>query len=518
MKNFAVPSFCTFRLVHLASISTLSFFLLWASGPCLDAQDLTPSSTAWIPPASDTSGAPDPTPIPDTTTGPNATPPPGANGGGLLAVPDINWRGVGVVPPVPEDPALISPIIPSLPTDNAVIPDPPVDPETAPNDNTPYDRGETTFQPSAADSPSASQSATPAPDEITPATNTDVSTTINTGCGYDAWSGSTRRAVRDLSVTGSIGGHGLNFVRTYSSHRGPLNDNWTHSYAWKLFGRPYGGLVAVMPDGREVQFRLPQIPGEKAYRALLGTKERLILHDDSNTSGTADLYLEDGSVVHFTRETEYNDSEWVDTFIAQSETDPHGQQTTLTYEQIPGTFEPWYIRLIKVTDHSNRSLTLSYDDPTRPTVLKQVMGSDGQYAQYPDGVATGMRVVNYSDGTQAHYDYGWATNHDPVTGNDGSTYELTVAQDTRAEGAMRSIQYDYKPYAKSNWAGEVAAERHYPSGALVSSFLSNDDRSGLFQPTETRGDGPSRTFAIQKVDKTPLMQWKEDFKGIKEFF
>ena len=44
-----------------------------------------------------------------------------------------------------------------------------------------------------------------APEDATPTTNTDVSSFIATGCGYDAWTGSARRVVHDIfPVAGSM--------------------------------------------------------------------------------------------------------------------------------------------------------------------------------------------------------------------------------------------------------------------------------------------------------------------------
>lgn len=75
-----------------------------------------------------------------------------------------------------------------------------------------------------------------APEDATPTTNTDVSSMISTGGGYDAWTGSARRTVHDIAVAGSIGGGGLNFVRTYSSH----TSGWSWSYDWGMSGLPAG--------------------------------------------------------------------------------------------------------------------------------------------------------------------------------------------------------------------------------------------------------------------------------------
>src|SRR4051794_6380297 len=59
--------------------------------------------------------------------------------------------------------------------------------------------------------------APPGVNDFSPTTDTDVSSTIMTGCGYDAWTGAARRSVVDLEVPGAIGGYGLKWTRNYSS-------------------------------------------------------------------------------------------------------------------------------------------------------------------------------------------------------------------------------------------------------------------------------------------------------------
>jgi hypothetical protein len=161
------------------------------------------------------------------------------------------------------------------------------------------------------------------PEDATPTTNTDVSSFIATGCGYDAWTGSARRVVHDIfPVAGSIAAGGLKIDRTYSSHSNALEQQDSPrspgqqyaaarlSYSWSMRGLdgindPIDIYVVHFPDGRVEGFHSPEssgIPLETAWRSGLGTKERLKL---SSSGGTTDLYLEDGSVVHFSRYTDF---------------------------------------------------------------------------------------------------------------------------------------------------------------------------------------------------------------------
>ena len=175
------------------------------------------------------------------------------------------------------------------------------------------------------------------PSDVSPTINTEVSTMITTGCGYDAWSGSVHRVVTDLVVPSAASSQGLKVVRTYSSSNGI---GWSMSWQWQIHFRPWssdGSYLVNFPDGRAERF-LPPRPsqtGETAYRGAAGTNERLYSSDLNQNVGTADLWLEDGSVVHFDRITEYSDAtqQLTDYFTPRSFTDPYGKVTTLSNVQ-----------------------------------------------------------------------------------------------------------------------------------------------------------------------------------------
>lgn len=71
----------------------------------------------------------------------------------------------------------------------------------------------------------------PSAADVSPTTNTDVSSMITTGSGYDAWTGSSRREVTDLVVPGAVSEHGLKWTRTYNSDTG----QWSFGYTWRYF-------------------------------------------------------------------------------------------------------------------------------------------------------------------------------------------------------------------------------------------------------------------------------------------
>ena len=390
-----------------------------------------------------------------------------------------------------------------------------------------------------------------APEDATPTTHTDVSSFISTGCGYDAWTGSARRVVHDIfPVAGSLAKGGLRLDRTYSSHNDalqPLPDYVYYapgerhtamqlSHTWWMTGQD--GLntssdryIVHFPDGRSAGFHRPEdsgLPETAAWRSGLGTKERLFFYHDPpiggwSQTGTADLYLEDGSIVHFERVTDYIERDYrlpddprtedflLDAFSVASITDPHGLVTTFEMEQIPGKWEAWEKRLKRVVDPSGAYLEFNYGADFVNAPITTVTASDGQSVTYG-----GTPNVTYSDGTTANYTYATVTTRPDDAGKTRSYSVLETAQDTRAEGPMQSILYSNNQSPAPKFGGQIDAERHL-DGTLVSAFSSDDART---MATDTRGDGPSRTFFMSKNpdQRTPLLRWKKDFNGVPEYF
>jgi RHS repeat-associated protein len=362
--------------------------------------------------------------------------------------------------------------------------------------------------------------------EIAPTVDTDVSTLIATGGGYDAYTGSVRRFITDLVVPGAVSANGLNFTRTYSSAL-PYSSGWSFAFNWAIEGRPSigDGLLVTFPDGRILKFQGPRSSqtGETAWRTAAGTNERLFRYNTNQYIGTVDLVLEDGTLIHFDRETDLSnsDSYLIDYFTRTYMLDPYGQKTTFGYEQIPGTFDPHKIRLKTVTDPSGRTLTLSYDPNMNE--LTRVTASNGQWVQYiwtsvdfGSGYGTRREItgVNYSDATSASYTY-VLTNVTMLDGTTGRLPKLATAQDTRASGPMSAIKYEYAPIVPEKFQGELKAERHFGDDLLVSAFAHN---SGRTLSTDTRGDGPMRSFNMQLVQGVPLVTSKSDFYGRLEYY
>ncbi|MEN3368854.1 MAG: hypothetical protein V7609_997 [Verrucomicrobiota bacterium] len=298
---------------------------------------------------------------------------------------------------------------------------------------------------------------------------------------------------------------------------------------WVIAGGPgvsiarrpeYTSYVVSFGDGRRINFKPPKASqtGETAWRGPLGTKERLFINNIDQYSGTVDLWMEDGSHELFDRRTELsgNDQYVIDIFTPLYFEDPYGQRTTWTFEQIPGTYDPEDIRVKKVIDASGRSLTYTYDGK----LVSQITASNGQWVRYA-WTAVGADVngrqlyrADYSDGTFATYTYQTIPVID-FLGNTSVQTALSTAQDTRAEGPMRAIQYEYTTSPQKDFPGEIKAERHFGDGTLVSAFAHN---SGRTSGTDFRGDGPWRTFNMEKVDNIPLVTSKSDFYGRLEYF
>ena len=279
-----------------------------------------------------------------------------------------------------------------------------------------------------------------------------------------------------------------------------------------ISARPeYSTYVVSFGDGRRINFKPPKASqtGETAWRGPLGTKERLFINNIDQYRGTVDLWMEDGSHKLFERRSELssNDQYVIDIFTPLYFEDPYGQRTTFTHEQIPGTYDPEDVRIKEIRDASGRSLTFTYNG----RFVSQITASNGQWVRYNGSSPT---RVDYSDGTFATY------THETIPvihfdGTPGTEPRLITAQDTRAEGPMRAIQYEYTASPQKDFPGEIKAERHLGDGVLVSAFARTNGRT---INTDTRGDGPSRTFNLEKVDNIPLITSKSDFKGQFEYY
>ena len=165
----------------------------------------------------------------------------------------------------------------------------------------------------------------------------------------------------------------------------------------------------------------------------------------------------------------------------------------------------------------------------------------GGYINGHPGNKMMLTGVSYSDGTSANYNY--TTDNVPENGTSHKLYPLlSTANDKRYNGPMRQIAYDY---SNGSPHGVIYQEKYNANGPLVSQIepavpLLTADGPMPNEFTETRGDGPSRTFHYTNFnqhhrcdgcgicedyedndhwpDRGPqqVLKWYTDFLGLQE--
>ncbi len=324
---------------------------------------------------------------------------------------------------------------------------------------------------------------------------------IETGGSYGALDHSAHRGpIDDIIVPGSLGKYPLKMTRYYNSRswyaNAGLSAGWAHGYAWLL---TTAGSKVASPQGSVYDFHCghPLGVSEGWDDGIQGP------HPNGGT-----WRLADGGKVHFNN---VGATEWIE--------DPYGIRTTIEWANG---------QLRKVTEGGGRYLLFTfgtgpgYTDPeTGAKMLEWVQAYDGRGNQidsvhytYTDvdsgGTVNGQSIikkmlteVTYSDGTSASYTY--RTDNVPQQIQLGSWKAIPLLEscnDVRYKGPMRQIAYQYQSGGPH---GEITKELSSLGGALVSSISPGvppptaSDARFPEQFTETRGDGPSRTFTY-----TPL--------------
>jgi len=341
---------------------------------------------------------------------------------------------------------------------------------------------------------------------------------VNTACSYDPYTGNATRSITDISVAGAVGAYPLAFTRTTNSRYTPgagtlefgAAGSWRHSYQWTIDpitiqdsgpNRWYvmpGTYSVNYPDGRRVGFYSQPGTGDSYFRGLPGISDRFQqLHSDADT----DVYvlLPDGGKIWFSVTINRDGDDFgpvSSTFEFQLAgiIDPYGQVTTITYPA-DGSMQ--------ITEPAGRWLKLFYI--TTPwmgdTVLVNVQASDGRSVTYnyggwqPAGAAmySYLGNVQYRDNNgnsyaQAIYAY-QQSNTDP-----NGRPLIYWAIDPMYGGPMWAISYTFVPGSSGGVYGQLQSENYLDPytgtpGQVVSSLSANGDSR-----TETRGDGPSRTF------------------------
>ena len=316
---------------------------------------------------------------------------------------------------------------------------------------------------------------------------------VTTGCSYDPAGHSAHRVVEDIPpIPGSIGKYPLKLTRYYNSRQQyygigaiGLGPGWSHEYAWLLWG---DGIRVVSPHGNVSDFFCgPPVGVSEAW-------------DDGNQGrhhGGGIWRLADGGKVHFAN----GRADYIE--------DPYGLRTTIQYDGNS-------LRT-QVTEPGGRYLKFIYDpnvtDPDSGRLLTRVEAHGLGNATVTDWVNYSYTLVsagvqgrnkmmltrvdysdsnpnNLNDNTHAHYTY----RSDNVMENQATHKMYPLLQrcdDVRYNGPMRTIRYEYE---SAGAHGAIINEK-CPNVGIVSAIT-----PGIgYNFTETRGDGPTRSFTYTQL-------------------
>ncbi len=322
---------------------------------------------------------------------------------------------------------------------------------------------------------------------------------ITTGCAYNVLNHSATRQIDDIVVPGSIGKYPLKMTRYYNSRN--FGDGWSHEYDW----HSYSGKISY-PNGTV---------WDSSCTEQWGLSGPLGVSDWPTTwNGYPAFRLADGGTIVF------GNAQWPS--VASKIVDPYGQETNITLGANG--------RITRVTEPGGRYLQFTYNGSV---LLTRVDAYDGQGHQvdwvvyHYTAIAPGgghpsvscLTSVDYSDGTTHAY-YTYEQDNVPEDPNSGSIKAFPLVNgcdDTRYHGSMRRIAYEYQNQGPH---GAILKERywdgtpgHEGSGAVVSTIGPTLPDPRVTLPnfptnfTETRGDGPTRTFTYTNLH---LHRFNED--------
>jgi RHS repeat-associated protein len=315
---------------------------------------------------------------------------------------------------------------------------------------------------------------------------------VATGCSYDPLSHSAHRTIDDIVVPGSIGKYPLKMTRYYNSRQlyygSGLGPGWAHEYSWLLTG---AGHKVVSPHGNT---------SDDSCGGPVGVSEGWEQRADAY-NGT--WRLADGGTVVF------SSGGLTDIY------DPYGQRTRIAYDANG--------QRVKVTEPGGRCLWFTYSDQdqdgSRLLTWVQAYDVDGHpgspiaptghiidwvnytYTSVSPGVQGRdkkmLTGVTYSDGTSASYQYCNDNVHEGPTSH--KMYPLLQrCDDVRYNGPMRTIWYQYQgdgPHGviiNEKYPGIGAVSATTPGVPVTGGHPGDYSMPTVF--TETRGDGPTRTF------------------------
>jgi len=320
---------------------------------------------------------------------------------------------------------------------------------------------------------------------------------ITTGCAYNVLNHNATRQIDDIVVPGAVGKYGLKMTRYYNSRSariyGIMGAGWSHEYRWIK-----GNDNFEYPNGNVWD---SHCTGDWGLGGPLGVSDW-----PSTWNGYSAFRLADGGTVVF------ENPNWG---VATKIIDPYGQMTTITLDTNSG-------QITRVTEPGGRYLQFIYSTQDGQTVLHEVDAYDRVGGSQIDSVvynyaskSTGGNIlttavcltsVDYSDGTTHAY-YTYQEDNSPENPTPPCPCPLKLlpvlrtCQDVRYKGPMRQICYDYQDKGPH---GAITAERYSLNGSTNGSQVSKIDppapsplSPGVTFPTtytETRGDGPTRTF------------------------
>ncbi len=351
---------------------------------------------------------------------------------------------------------------------------------------------------------------------------------VTTGGSYDPYTGNATRSVTDLVVAGGVSSYPLAFGRVNNSRYTPGVDNfqfgaagnWRHTYQWSIDPitiYKLGGWTAMptsyyvnYPDGRRIFFNT----ASPYFKATVGGIGDRFQQPSQPTAYTDNCYLllPDGGKVWFQVQidrventtTHYITSTFSFSFVGII--DPEGRQTLVSYPA-DGS--------MTMTEPAGRTLKLFYGyAPSGAVVIDHVTASDGRSVKYNYGTYTTpngtgyacLANISYFNDPQivALYNY-QDGNIDP-----NGRPLLRWAIDCMYEGPMWSIGYIYVPGASGGVYGQLQSENYLsPWNATIGAAVSTLGITGNSR-TETRGDGPARTFNYVSAKK---QSWT-DFKNV----
>jgi RHS repeat-associated protein len=362
---------------------------------------------------------------------------------------------------------------------------------------------------------------------------------VTTAGSYDPYTGNATRSITDLTVTGAVGTYPLSFTRTMNSrYNASAGDwqmgtagSWRHSYQWSMEPLIYRStnpqdrwtflpLVYTVnyPDGRRVSFSPSN--NDSKFRAGNGVSDRFQQLTDRFASESECYLLQpDGGKVwfHATIDRSENEITHAVTSIFSYEfagiIDPHGQTTTITY---PGDGS------MTITEPAGRWLKLFYTSTPwmGDTVLTGVQASDGRSVTYNYGgwQPAGDAMYSYLGNVQYRDPGGnvFATAiyaYQPGNTDSNGRPLLVWCIDPMYSGRMWAISYTFAP-ASSGVYGLLQSENYLDPrtgtpGQVVSSLSLNGNSR-----TETRGDGPSRTFNYSGARLVSYSDFKNQYSYI----